>query len=198
MIATAAKPFTLGIDTVQRLSAENVAALKSEGMRFAIRYLGSLTPEELRVILAAGLACMPVTFAKHYSGMSAIGELRKLGMPEGVTTWLDLEGETDAAPEIIAKINAWAGQVQAGGYEAGLYVGAGCVLNSQELYSLKVTRYWDSCSVELDRDGRRAMPKCDTCVTQLRPYNTPIAGCIVDVDVIQRDALGRLPTWVTA
>ena len=50
----------------------------------------------------------------------------------------------------------------------------------------------------LDRDGRRAMPKCDTCMTQLRPYNTPLAGCIVDVDVIQRDALGRLPTWCAA
>lgn len=198
MIATAAKPFTLGIDTVQRLSAENVAALKAEGMRFAIRYLGSLTPEELRVIVGGGLACMPVTYAKAYSGMSAISELRKLSMPEGVTVWLDLEGETSAPADLMAKINAWAGQVQAGGYEAGLYVGAGCVLNSQELYSLKVTRYWDSCSVELDRDGRRAMPKCDTCMTQLRPYNTPLAGCIVDVDVIQRDALGRLPTWCAA
>lgn len=198
MIATAARPFALGVDTVVRLTHASACALKREGMTFAVRYLGSLSAEELACIMSAGLACMPVTYAKAYSGMSAISELRKLAIPEGVTVWLDLEGETDPAPVIAAKINAWAGQVQAGGYEAGLYVGAGCVLTSEELYGLKVTRYWDSCSREIDRNGRSAAPKCDYCMVQMRPFNTSIAGVIVDVDVVQRDVLGRLPTWVTA
>ena len=198
MIATAARPFALGVDTVQRLTPVTASALRREGMSFVVRYLGSLTPEELACILSAGLAVMPVTYAKAYSGMSAISELRKLAIPEGCTVWLDLEGETDPAPAIAAKINAWAGQVQAGGYEAGLYVGAGCVLTSEELYGLKVTRYWDSCSREIDRNGRSAAPKCDYCMVQLRPFNTQIGGVIVDVDVVQRDVLGRLPTWVTA
>lgn len=197
MIATAARPFALGVDTVVPL-APYAAALKSAGMSFAVRYLGSVSGEEVRTILAAGLAFMPVTYAKAYSGMGAINQLRMLSLPEGCTVWLDLEGETSAPPDIIAKVNAWAGQIQAGGYEAGLYVGAGCVLTSEELYGLKVTRYWDSCSVELDRYGRRAAPKCDFCCVQLRPYNTTVAGVVVDVDVIQRDASGRLPTWVTA
>jgi hypothetical protein len=197
VIATTARPFALGVDTVVPLTPY-APALKSAGMSFAIRYLGSVSGEEVHAILAAGLAFMPVTYAKAYSGMGAINQLRMLSLPEGCTVWLDLEGETDAAPDIIAKINAWAGQIQAGGYEAGLYVGAGCVLTSEELYGLKVTRYWDSCSREIDRNGRSAAPKCDYCMVQLRPFNTNIGGVVVDVDVVQRDVLGRLPTWVTA
>jgi len=198
MIATAARCFALGVDTVQRLTPTTAAGLKREGMQFAVRYLGSVTAEELCAILSAGLAFMPVTFAKHYNGMSAVAALRALSIPEGCTVWLDLEGETDPPAAIIAKINAWAGQIQAGGYEAGLYVGAGCVLTSEELYRLKVTRYWDSCSREIDRDGRAAAPRCDYCMTQMRPFNTTIAGVIVDVDVVQRDVMGRLPSWVVA
>ena len=198
MIATAARPFALGIDTVAPLTAENCAALKREGIAFAVRYLGSVSGGELAHILGAGLAFMPVTYAKAYSGMSAINQLRMLGCPEGATVWLDLEGETSAPADLSAKINAWAGQIIAGGYEAGLYVGAGCVLTSEELYQLRVTRYWDSCSREIDRNGRAAAPKCDFCMTQLRPFNTTIAGVVVDVDVVQRDVMGRLPTWVTA
>lgn len=198
MIATAARPFALGVDTVVRLTHASACALKREGMTFAVRYLGSLTKDELTAILAAGMAVMPVTFAKAYSGMSAIGHLRDLGIPEGATVWLDLEGEDSEPAALSQKINAWAGQIIAGGYEAGLYVGAGCVLSSEELYGLKVTRYWDSCSREIDRNGRSAAPKCDYCMTQMRPFNTSIAGVIVDVDVVQRDVLGRLPTWVVA
>lgn len=198
MIATAARPFSLGIDTVVKLSAVDCAALRSEGMRFAIRYLGSIDAHELATILGSGLAFMPVTYAKAYNGMSAVGHLRSLGIPEGATVWLDLEGETDLPSAIVAKVNAWAGQVIAGGYEAGLYVGAGCVLTSEELYGLRVTRYWDSCSRELDRNGKATAPKCDFCVTQLRPFNTLVGGVTVDVDVVQRDVLGRLPMWVTA
>ena len=103
MIATIARPFALGVDTVQRLTPVTASALRREGMAFVVRYLGSLSAEELACIMSAGLACMPVTYAKAYSGMSAISELRKLAIPEGVTVWLDLEGETDPAPVIAAR-----------------------------------------------------------------------------------------------
>lgn len=198
MIATAARPFALGVDTVVRLTHASACALKREGMTFAVRYLGSLTKDELTAILAAGMAVMPVTFAKAYSGMSAIGHLRDLGIPEGATVWLDLEGEDSEPAALSQKINAWAGQIIAGGYEPGLYVGAGCVLTSEELYRLRVVRYWDSVSRELDRNGKATAPKCDFCMTQLRPFNTTVGGVIVDVDVVQRDSLGRLPSWVVA
>jgi hypothetical protein len=197
-VAQRAKLAAIGVDTVVKLSSQMCTALKAEGVKFAVRYLGSLEQAEMLTILASGLALMPVTYAKHYSGVDAVAQLRKLGIPAGVTVWLDLEGETSTPADIIAKINAWAGQVAAAGYEPGLYVGAGCVLTSAELYSLRVVRYWDSCSREVSRDGTIAEPKCGWCQIQLVPGNTQIAGIIVDIDVIQQDFQGRMPTWVAS
>jgi hypothetical protein len=205
MIATSAKPFALGVDTVQKLTAENCAALRAAGFRFVVRYLGSIDPPELKRILDAGLAYMPVTYAKAYNGGSAVSALHALSIPQGATVWLDLEGETSAPPDLIAKINAWAGQIAGAGFEPGLYVGSGCVLTSEELYALKVVRYWDSCSREVDRTGKVANPGCDYCMQQLRPFNcgigsTPavVPGVVVDVDVVQQDNKGRVPSWVVA
>ena len=198
MIATSARVAAIGIDTVQKLTAASCHSLKGEGVRFVVRYLGSVTKAELDAILDSGLAFMPVTYAKAYNGMSAVSQLRELSIPHGATVWLDLEGEASAPPDLIAKINAWAGQVEAAGYEPGLYVGAQCVLTSGELYALRVKRYWDSCSREVDRNGQVANPACDYCMQQLRPYNTTLGGVIVDIDVVQQDNKGRVPSWVIA
>lgn len=205
MIATTAKPFTLGVDTVQKLGSKECEAIKAAGFRFVVRYLGSVSVLELAAILAAGLAFMPVTYAKNYNGGSAVHDLRALSIPAGATVWLDLEGETSAPADLIAKINAWASQIEGAGYEPGLYVGAGCVLTSEELFALRVKRYWNSCSREVDRNGKVANPACDYCMDQLRPYNCgrdgvpyAVPGVVVDVDVIQQDNKGRLPSWVVA
>jgi hypothetical protein len=205
MIATTAKPFSRGIDTVQVLTKETARATKSAGFDFVVRYLGSLSAIELKTILDAGLAVQVVTYARAYNGGSALRELRELAIPQGATVWLDLEGETSAPADLIAKINGWASQIAGAGYEPGLYVGAGCVLTSEELYQLHVVRYWDSCSHELDRFGKMAAPACDYCQIQLRPYNcgrdgvpAAVQGLVVDVNVVQKDSRGRLPSCVVA
>ena len=112
MIATTAKPFALGVDTVQKLGSQDCEAIKASGYRFVVRYLGSVSVMELAAILSAGLAFMPVTYAKAYNGGSAVTELRALNLPAGATVWLDLEGETSAPADLIAKINAWASQIE--------------------------------------------------------------------------------------
>ena len=116
-----------------------------------------------------------------------------LRIPQNVTVWLDLEGVpvTTMPPELAAKINAWAHAVQGAGFVAGLYVGAGCSLTSEELYALAVTRYWKGASRIVDRNGELAEPKCGWCMVQLQPCNTNRNGVLVDLDVAQEDYFGR-------
>ncbi len=194
-----------GFDTTQPLTTARAEGLAAAGMRFAVRYLGSLTSAEVDTIHAAGMRVFPVTFGlKHGTppsailgsnfGMSSVLEMRKIGMPAGVTVWLDLEDMSGTAADIQAFVNAWATAVLAAGYRAGLYVGAGAVLTSKELYSLKVTYYWHSLSRVSDRNGAIAEPDCGWCMYQLYP-SINVAGTLVDVDVIQKDYRGRLPSW---
>jgi hypothetical protein len=189
----------LGADMSTVLTAASAAGLKAEGVRFAVRYLGGMTAAELLGILSAGLALIPVTYADQFDGPSSVAELHALGIPAGCTVFLDVEGiQLGMAPAVlIAKINAWAAALEAGGWQPGLYCGAGSLLTSAELFSLGVVRYWAGMSRIADRNGQLAEPQCGWSMRQL--YDTQsIAGIEVDVDVIGKDWLGRLPTWVTA
>ena len=190
MMLAAPAPFpALGVDCVTVLTADSATALRSQGIRFACRYLGSLTPVELTDILAAGMMVSPVTYADQFDGAASVAELRALGIPLGVTVWLDVEGVGTMVPAIvIAKINTWAYAVSSAGYQPGLYVGANGVLSAAELYALNVVRYWRSMSLVPE-------PACGFCMTQLQP-TTMIDGVSVDVDVVGHDYRGRLPTMV--
>lgn len=184
----------MGVDTVENL-AGYAAGLKAAGMSFCCRYLGSLTATEAAAIWAASLAIMPVTFGGWQPtpgwGIAAGGmhvrQAMGAGIPAGTTIWLDLEADKADAASTIVGINDWAGEVKAGGYDAGLYVGAGQPLNGQQLYALAVDRYWKSFSTV-------PQPTCGWSMIQL--YHTvTIAGANVDVDVLQYDYNGRLPNW---
>jgi hypothetical protein len=196
-----------GFDCVTQITADTAKRMvESEGMDFAVRYLGSLPPEETQVILDAGLAIMPVTYGlKHghvpsaafgsdYGAQSA-KRAADAGLVSGVTIWLDLEDCAGTPDDIIAFVNAWSTEVINAGCVPGLYVGFGTMLTSQELYALKSARYWHSLSRVTDRNGLLAEPTCGWCMHQL--YPTTSAGEIpVDVNFIQQDYRGRLPTWV--
>lgn len=177
-------------------------ALKASGIDFVVGYLGAMTPERLKSVLDAGLAFMPVTFAGEYFDGAAdeLTQLKALSLPTGCTVWLDLEGQKafdTPALELIAKINAWADAVKAGGYQPGLYVGSPQPLTSEELWALHVTRYWNALSREADRNGKLAEPKCGWSMWQANPsVMWRDTGVFVDVDFIGADFLGRLPTWV--
>lgn len=174
-------------------------AMRAAGMEFFVGYLGAVTPERLGHVLSAGMAFMPVTFGGAYDGGKAVAQVEALGLPQGVTVWLDLEGEAAMNPtddQLIAKVNAWASAVDSAGYEPGLYVGSPQPFSSDELWSLKVRRYWNALSSERDREGRLAEPRCGWAMYQMYPSVAwRGTGILVDVDVISADYLKRLPTW---
>lgn len=158
----------------------------------------SLLATELSDILRAGLAVSPISYANSFDPSDEIAALLRLGIPKGVVVWLDVEGVKDDPVTLIQRINTWAKAIQAAGYVAGLYVGAGVPLTSKELYALAVTRYWHSVSRVTDRNGNEAGPACGWCLFQCSPPNVIRAGIQVDVDFCQEDHLGRQVYFVAA
>jgi hypothetical protein len=199
IVSATAKVGARGTDSVTLIQSATMAQnLKAAGVDFVLQYLGSVTAEHVGFILAAGMAFMPVTYADKFDGPTTVAELQALGMPKGITTWLDVEAVGTMDPTLLkSKINAWAKAVQAAGYVAGLYVGAGCPLTSIELYQLAVTRYWHSLSRTVDRNGADSCPACGWCMYQLFPSET-VGGVWSDYDFVQQDWQGRLPTWAVA
>src|SRR5262249_38947658 len=147
-------------------SAQQAVALKQSGIDYFVGYLGVINNARLKNILDAGLAFMPVTLAAKYDGPAAVAHCKGLGLPSGCTVWLDFEGKpafNTLATELIAKIDAWADAVTAAGYQPGIYVGSPQPLTSDELWGLRVVRYWNALSRESDRRGALAEPKCGWC-----------------------------------
>jgi hypothetical protein len=185
-----------GTDSVTLLTPTTAAALKSLGFDFSVQYLGTVGTNTVQAILNAGLAFMPVTYADRFDGPGAAEQCARLGLPAGVTVWLDLEGIGPglAPAAVIAQINAWAKGIDDRGYMPGLYVGAGCKLTSAEIYALNVVRYWRGQSRLVDRNNDLVEPGCGWCCTQLYPH-VGRGGVDVDVDVIGCDFRNRLPVW---
>lgn len=202
---------TIGFDTDTVVTPKNAAALFASGFGFAVRYLSRSYPQsvsdlslaEAENILAAGLGLMavqhcdrqgwsPTTALGNMYGLAAVENASSVGLPSGVTIWLDLEGPLTSTPaeEVISFVNAWAGQVSSPGYGyvPGLYVGFDDILTSDELYwRLRLKTYWSSASAVPDV-ARRGY-----CMVQsLAP--SPVDGISIDRDVVQHDNFGGLPT----
>jgi Domain of unknown function (DUF1906) len=178
-----------GVDCVTVLDAGRAQGLKEAGMAFAIRYLGSITAAELATILQAGLLVGLVTYADQWDGPTTVARLRALGIPAGVTVWLDVESTTTRGDILVEEINEWAGILVAAGYQPGMYVGANTPLTAQDIYGLAVVRYWRSMSLVPE-------PQCGYCLQQCP--TTTLAGTEVDVDYTRPDYAGRLPSFVGA
>ena len=145
---------SLGFDADSVISQATAQQFASQGYKCCIRYLslsegeapGDLTYQEALGILQGGLALMPV---QHVSapgwtpsaqlgtsyGDSAANNAISVGFPTKVNVWLDLEGINSSTPaqDVIAYCNAWYNAVAGAGYIPGLYVGANCILDSQQL-----------------------------------------------------------------
>jgi Domain of unknown function (DUF1906) len=193
-----------GADMVQTLTDSTAAALKAAGFDFVVRYLGGLSPAELAIILAAGLGVELVTYSRApgwapsldmglADGRTDRGHLDALGIPPGMVVWIDLEGARGTSAEVSDWVTARASTLTNVGFVAGVYAGAGCVLNAAELYSLKgVTRYWRAFNQGIPE------PACGFCQFQTFPPNQTRAGVLVDVDFVQSDYHGRFPTMLVA
>lgn len=182
---------TWGVDTLLTLTRESAIALVAKGCAFRGGYVDHVTPQEIADQLSVGLAFTPIGYAMQLDGAHLVRRLRELNVPAGVTIWLDVEGLELEANETILRVNGCANTLQVAGFEAGMYVGAGCPLSSNQLTNLAVTRYWHSCS-------RALTPARGYCMRQLRPDDVLVAGVKVDVDVVEPDYQGDVPTFVTA
>lgn len=180
---------------------EQAKALRASGVDALVGYLGVINATRVGHLHAAGLAFMPVTLAGEYEDGPAdeIGQLRALGIPPGASVWLDLEGmkafKSNPA-ELIAKSNAWADPIAAASYMPCLYVGVPQPLTSDELYALRVKRYWRGQGSVRDRFNALAEPtRCGWCMTQMFPsYHR--GGAWVDSNMIGQDYQARTPAWV--
>lgn len=210
MLAVAKAPVgSLVVDSLpfsQGGTLEQAKALKARGVSCLVGYLGSIDAKRLAAVLDAGLAFMPVTFAGEYNDGAAdeVAQLKALGIPAGATVWLDLEGQKAFATppaELIGKINAWADAIRGAGFMPGLYVGVPQPLTSEELYRLRVSRYWHGQGSVRDRFGALAEPF--KSFTACRGWNMVQAapsvtwgGVLVDANLVLGDYRGDVPAWV--
>lgn len=206
----------MGFDTSRRLTEDLAARFRTSGFRFVVRYVqrtrgvvttppgegtGSMSVAEAEAILAGGLALMPVQFAKiglepseqlgASMGDAMAWNLRRLGFPPGVTAWYDAEAiRRGTHHSIMAKhVNAWTREVEAAGYEAGIYVGPSSALTTESLYrDLELTRYWKSASWVPTVNER------GYCMMQ--SLHQEVHGITVDVDVCGIDAKKGRPHWL--
>jgi hypothetical protein len=186
-------------DSVTLVTAATAGKFKASGIDGCFQYLGTVTAQGVADITGAGLGFMPGTYAAAFNGPAAVAECQSLGLTPGCTVWLDVEGigPTVTIPSLKQQINDWAAAISGAGFQPGMYVGSNAQLTSLELYQLDVVRYWHSLSRILDRNGMLAEPACGFCVHQLYPTVTR-CGVSVDLDFVQQDYQGRLPSWVVA
>lgn len=191
-----------GIDTVTTIGSAVAIALAAAHIDFVVRYLGGITEQELEGVLSSGLGLELVTYSRApgwlpnagmgtSDGNTDVSRLKALGVPAGMLLWLDLEGSGGSAADTSAWIEARAAAVVAGGYEAGLYVGDGCVLDAAELYAIpNVTRYWRAFNQGIPE------PACGFAQQQLYEPEQTLCGLSVDYNVAARDYRGRAPTML--
>lgn len=208
-----APPHTFVVDCVTAITPLLANALRyhpTTPVRGVCRYLGSITPEERDVIWAAGLFIELVTFGDARSGSGSEGSkhgaadvqaLIALGCPPGVTVWTDLESFEDTADNCKAFCNARGQMHRTGGWDPGLYVGAGQPLDGLQLATLVQDRYWQGLSILTVAGapaGYTIEPTVGWSQRQL-PHTTTLGGASVDVSVTQWDWRGRLPNvWMSS
>lgn len=183
---------TWGCDTLQTVTPPDFAKLAARGVTWRAAYIEKTSAAELADQLAEGIAFLPVTYALDFNAASHVAKLQALGIPKGVTIFLDVEGQNLDPTALTSKINAWAFSIRQAGYDPGLYVGAGCPLDDAALYALDVDRYWHSVSRVPDPKLRGC------CIRQLRPNDVKPTGLDIDVDVVEPDYQGDLPTFAAA
>lgn len=205
-----AAPNLKGFDSDTVLTSSTLSLFKSSGYSFCIRYLslgqgqysGDLSNGEAVNILNAGLALSAVqhvpmpgwspngTLGNEY-GSNAASNASSIGLLKGMNLWCDLEGIDPATPaqSVIDYCNQWYGAVQAAGYVPGLYVGANCILNGNELYDLPFQHYWKSLS-SVPQIPERGYQMVQGYVPQ------PVNGIGIDSDTTQNDLQGGAVLWL--
>lgn len=205
-----AAPNLLGFDADTVITAQVASEFKNNGYSFCIRYLslsngqqyGDLSNSEAATILGAGLALSAVQhvpmpgwapdpqLGTEY-GTNAAANAASIGLPQGMNLWCDLEGIAagTSAQNVAGYCNAWYNAVHAAGYIPGLYVGANCILDGNELYDLEFQHYWQSESM-VPQIPYRGYQMVQHYVSE------PVFGIGIDSDNTQTDAQGGTVIWL--
>jgi hypothetical protein len=204
-----------GFDANTPLNAAAAREFWDAGFRFVLRYVGrdamashDLSTAEAELLLAQGFGLMPVqhvlepgwkptgSLGTEY-GANAARFAQQIGIPAGVSLWLDLEGvSTDSqAPDVVAYCNNWYGQVAAAGYVPGVYIGWHPGLTGEQLYSkLSFKHYWAAYNVDgVSTPHPRGYQMIQSCGTGTVGGITTDA---YDVDTTAADGMGGVPLWL--
>ncbi len=208
-----AQPNLKGFDADTIITAQTATEFKNAGYSFCVRYLslgngqqnGDLSNSEAQAILNAGLALSAVQhvmmpgwspsaqLGTEY-GANAASNAASIGLPQGMNLWCDLEGIAagTSAQSVIDYSNAWYNAVQSAGYVPGIYVGANCVLDGNQLYyNLNFQHYWKSEST-VPNIPNRGFQMIQEYVAQ------PVFGIGIDADFTQNDQQGGSVLWLKA
>lgn len=206
-----------GFDCNWKLTPAVAAAAKAQGYDFVVRYIGramfrigDLTGEEAAIIHGAGLG---ISVVQHYEGDGWLptddkgrnygtymaAEMASVGVPVGVTAWVDVEGiGTVDSEQVIRYVNYWSDCVASiGGYQPGAYWGWHNRLTPAQMYQrTRPTRHWGSYNLNTDQfPAVRGL-----CMKQHvagRADLIPGAGGQIDTDTLFADALDGVPTlWM--
>jgi glycoside hydrolase-like protein len=205
---------TRGFDCDQRVTLAMAQAAYAANYRFAIRYVrrNQTHPYDLNVaeivdLLRGGLGVMVVQHVAPDAwtpsadlgttyGRTAVTECRDVGLPHGVSVWLDLEGVERGLSRaaVIGYCVAWHAQVEAAGYRPGLYVGFHAGLSAQDLYhALPFDSYWAAYNLNRDLEPAVRGVQMRQSAAQLEDHVAGIESEF-DVDVIRADAKGGTPS----
>lgn len=215
-------PNTKGFDANFAIDTALAKGFYAAGYRFAVRYVGRMQQKpqdasslEVAKLLRAGLSVMLVQHVKSAEswdpegaqlggiyGRNAALLAGQCGYSLGATLWCDLEGVAVDTPvsTTVQYCNAWYDAVRSAGYKPGLYVGWHAGLNAHDLYyRLKFEAFWSAYNANTDQlplvRGVQMRQKAAT-------KNDHVAGVdwltAFDVDVIQADAMGDVPTLMLA
>lgn len=200
----------LAFDVDSPLTGAEYAAFKANGYDAVIRYIprkaslvaGNLTAAEIAAALGAGLALSVVQHVSsgQWDASAELGETygiyaseycKSIGLPPGVSVWLDLESvsTTCSADDVIGYANAWYDKVFAAGYQPGIYVGWQVILSGAQLYeNLKFSHFWKAYNADVTPAKR------GYCIVQHTART--IDGITIDPNTIQPDNLGSLPMFL--
>lgn len=191
-----------GVDLLAQVSSANAAGFKAAGKGFVLRYGAELGADEPGSICEQGLGLGILSRGRQSDYTEATGKsdseaildhLRSIGVPvDALTIGLDLETPRGAtAPELHIYEGAFAANNVAASCTSGVYVGAGLLMSSTQLYDLAATRYYNSGSRIVDAAGNAAEPECGYTLTQVLPFGVPCGGTTVDLDFSGEDFHGR-------
>jgi hypothetical protein len=206
----------------QHMTPKLAEAFRAAGYDFCVRYVPreetaktvdfDLRAEEADFLLDAGFALMAVQHFKSDAGWVPSGDLGKrygefaarwarnrVGFPDDVTIFCDLEAVATGVPtkDVLDFCLEWHGQVEDAGYSAGLYLGDRAKLSGKVIAdNLPFAHYWLAFNESFQIPGRgfqmkqQAVPKS----SPLRP--AAAKGFRFQADRVQPDEQGGTVRWL--